>query len=419
MEQTSFSDRSSIFKTTLLALGVAAASLAAAAGLFALPGSAPAQLAGFLFAALLLVSLALAASGWIVLRRLSLAELGAPDLFLESNLGRREVALERPAGFRAGALRRLAARATLGHDFMVGDAVEIRSLKEIEATLDERGCLDGMPFQPEMLRFCGRSGRVFRSIDKIYDYGRTRLMRRLDGCVLVSALRCAGADHGGCQARCYMIWKTEWLRRPGESAAPQPVARGGLVAPTRVIEPSADGVERERFLCQFTELHAASRPMGAWEIGKEFRPLVAGNVTLRTWVVGLATRYFNLVQGLRGGTGFPALPRIKAAISIETMPLAPGDTVVVRPITEIASTLNDKGKHRGLWFDRDQIKHCGKTRTVLARVERIIDDAHGQMLSMKTPCILLEEVDYSGEVLNFNAQHDLFFWREAWLEKKG
>ena len=56
---------------------------------------------------------------------------------------------------------------------------------------------------------------------------------------------------------------------------------------------------------------------------------------------------------------------------------------------------------------------------MLARVDRIIDDAHGQMLAMKTPCILLEGVDYSGEVLNFNAQQDLFFWREAWLEKTG
>ena len=100
------------------------------------------------------------------------------------------------------------------------------------------------------------------------------------------------------------------------------------------------------------------------------------------------------------------------------MPLVPGDKVVVRPIVEIAGTLNDKGKHRGLWFDPDQIKHCGKPRTVLARVDRIIDDAHGQMLAMKTPCILLEGVDYSGEVLNFNAQQDLFFWREVWLEKK-
>lgn len=419
MKHEALSYRSSVLKTTLPALGAAGAALIVAVLLLARSGDAPAQFVGGVLVLTALVPLALAASGWIVLRRLRLAELGATDLFLETNQDRREPELGRVGGFRAGALRRLVARTMLGHDLMVGDEVEIRSLDEILATLDERGCLDGMPFQPEMVRFCGHRGQVFRSIDKIYDYGRTRLMRRLKGCVLVSGLRCDGSEHGGCEARCYMIWKTEWLRSPGKSIAPQQPPRSGRVAPTRVTEPSASEGARERFLCQFTELHAASAPMGRWGIGKEVRPLVAGNVTLRTWIVGLATRYFNLVQRLRGGSGFPARPRVKGVIPIEVVPLAPGDRVVVRSIAEIASTLNDKGKHRGLWFDPDQIKHCGKPRTVLARVDRIIDDAHGQMLSMKTPCILLEGVDYSGEVLNFNAQQDLFFWREVWLEKTG
>jgi hypothetical protein len=419
MKHNGSNDRSSYRKTTLLALGVAVVLVLIAALLCALPDSAAAKIAGVAFAVIALVPFTLAASGWIVLRRHRRAELGAPDLFLESNAARREDALERPDGFRAGRLRRWLARAVLGHDFLAGDVVEIRSLEEIEATLDERGCLGGLPFQAEMARLCGRRGRVFRSIDKIYDYGRTRLMRRLGGCVLVSGLRCDGSEHGSCQALCYMVWKAEWLRRPGDRSAPARAASGGHIAPPRVSERAADGTVRERFLCQFTELHWASAPMGTWEIGKELRPLVAGNVTLRTWIVGLTTRFFNLAQRLRQGTGFPHPPTpVAGASAIEAVPLAPGDTVVVRSHAEIASTLNAKSKHRGLWFDRDQIKHCGTTRKVLARVDRIIDDAHGQMLQMKTPCILLEGVDYSGEVLNFNAQHDLFFWREVWLEKK-
>ena len=63
------------------------------------------------------------------------------------------------------------------------------------------------------------------------------------------------------------------------------------------------------------------------------------------------------------------------------------------------------------------IKHCGAEHRVSARVERIIDDSNGEMRLMKTPCIMLERVDYSGEFLNFNAQHDYFFWREAWLKR--
>ena len=404
-----------MLKTTLLGAGAGAVALAAG-GALAASAAGPLALSGVALAVAALLPLAVAGSGAIVLHRVGRVERGETDLFLQCNEPRLEASLDRPDGFRAGALRRVAARTMLGHDYLVGDEVEIKSLEEIQATLDENGCLGGMPFMPEMVAFCGRRGRVFRSVDKIYDYGRTRGMRRLPGCVLVSGLRCDGEPHGGCQARCYAIWRTEWLRRPGEARS---AAGQGRVAPARVPSKAPDGTPRERYFCQYTELHAASTPLGVWGIGKELRPLVAGNVTLKTWIVGLATRLFNRVQVLRGGAGFPDRPRLKGLAPIEPTPLVPGDRVTVRSIIEIESTLNDKGKHRGLWFDPDQIKHCGKPRTVIARVDQIIDDAWGQMLTMKTPCILLEGVDYSGETLSFSAQHDLYFWREHWLVKQG
>lgn len=414
-------ERSSFLKTLVLAAGGATV-LAGAAGLSAawLPGWAG-ILSALVFGAGALAGLLLAASGAVVLERHRRAHEGGAELYLASNDSRRAEALAAPGGFRAGGLRRLAARWLLGHDFLAGDEVEVRSLEEILTTLDEHGCIDGMPFQAEMVPYCGRRLHVFRSVDKIFDYGRTRVMRRLRGCVLLAGLRCDGSDHGGCQARCYLMWRTEWLRRPGEAGATAAGATrpAAQVAAPRGTETLPDGTSRERFHCQFTQLHAASTPMGAWEIGKELRPFVAGNITVRTWLVGLATRLFNLAQARRGGTGYPAMPpRRPAVIPIVAEPLQPGDTVVVRPGLEIASTLNEKNKHRGLWFDRDQLKYCGDTRKVLARVERIIDDVHGQMLPMKTPCILLDGVDYSGESLNFSAQHDLFFWREVWLKKQ-
>lgn len=414
MTQQGSPGRSSALKTTLLASGAGAVTLAVG-GALATAATGALALSGVALAVAALLPLAVAASGAIVLHRLRRVERGDTDLFLECNQSRLEASLDNPDGFRTGLLRRLLARAMLGHDLLVGDEVEVRSLEEIQATLDEKGCLGGIPFMPEMVPFCGRPGRVFRSVDKIYDYGRTRGMRHLKNCVLVSGLRCDGERHGGCQARCYVIWRTEWLRKPGG-------ARGATltraIAPAQVLAVAPDGTPRQRYFCQYTELHAASTPMGPWGLGKELRPLVAGNVTLKTWIVGLATRLFNRVQLLRGGTGFPDRPRIKGLPAIEPTPLVPGDRVIVRPIVEIESTLNDKGKHRGLWFDPDQVKHCGKPRTVLARVDRIIDDAYGQMLAMKTPCILLEGVDYSGETLSFSAQHDLYFWREHWLVKQ-
>ena len=64
---------------------------------------------------------------------------------------------------------------------------------------------------------------------------------------------------------------------------------------------------------------------------------------------------------------------------------------------------------------RDMIRHCGQHYTVLRRVERIIDDATGEMLEMATPCLLLTEA--SGEFLRFCAQHEYPFWREVWLSR--
>jgi hypothetical protein len=51
----------------------------------------------------------------------------------------------------------------------VGDWVEVRSQAEILATLDERGCLDGLPFMPQMVDFCGRRFQVVKRSHKLCD----------------------------------------------------------------------------------------------------------------------------------------------------------------------------------------------------------------------------------------------------------
>ena len=47
-----------------------------------------------------------------------------------------------------------------------GEWVEVKGEAEILATLDERGMLDGMPFMPEMRRFCGRRFQVKSRADR-------------------------------------------------------------------------------------------------------------------------------------------------------------------------------------------------------------------------------------------------------------
>jgi hypothetical protein len=409
--------RSSYWKTTVLAAASAfAAALATVGALLALPAPAG-PILGTVFGVAAIAALVFTTFGLVVQRREARTVAGQADLFLELNQPRREAALAAPTGFRAGFLRRLTGRLLLGHGFLVGDEVVVRPLAEILATLDADGRLDGIPFQREMARFSGQRVRVFRVLDKIYDYGRTRRMRRLDGFVLLSGLRCDGTDHGGCQARCYLLWNVKWLQRAGAKTSAEPA---GVAAPVPAPELRAQTAAAATgiYECQFTRLHAATRQLPVWGIGKELRPLVAGNFSLGAWYVGLATRGFNNVQRLRGGVGFPIIPLPPEKPGAAEAPhLNEGDQVVVAPIEAIARTLNRAYKNRGLWFDRDMVKHCGKRYRVLARVDRIIDDATGEMRTMKTPCVLLDGADYSGEFLNFNVQHDPFFWREAWLER--
>jgi hypothetical protein len=354
-------------------------------------------------------------AGLLVLGRYRRALTGQPDLFLSLAAARREERLTAEGGFRGGRIRRLLARLLLSHDFLVGDEVEIRPLSDILATLDESGMLEGIPFQPEMANLCGRRLRIFRCVDKIFDYGRTKRMRRLERCVLLVGLRCDGADHGGCQAMCYLLWKTQWLK-PLRAPAAESGTAGGRIAPT-FADVTEGGKVMRRYMCQYTQLHGATRPLHSWNLLQEVRPLVAGNVTLAGFLVGLGTRLFNRVQVLRHGNGFPFLPFAPDKPETpETAPMAIGDLVKVRPVEQIVRTLNRRYRNKGLWFDRDMVKHCGTTHRVLVRVERIIDDSNGEMLQMKTPSLLLSGADYSGEFLNFSAQHDYFFWRESWLE---
>ena len=347
---------------------------------------------------------------WREARRLR----GGSDAFLEITGQRREPDLEVPSGFRAGAIRRWLARRIMGHDLLPGDAIRIRPLPEILATLDANASLDGMPFQPEMMKFCGGEARVFRCLDKIYDYGRTKHMRRLEGCVLLSNLRCDGSAHDGCGATCYLIWKTEWLQHsPRAEMAPVATIDAAHV-PSTVAASTRHG---QALRCQFTELHGCTTEYPSLSLGRDLIPLLCGNYSAKAWLLAMLTRIFNGVQGLRGGIRFPPLPPVGEHLTKDSTALTVGERVAVLPLEQIARTLNSQGKNKGLWFDVEMVKHCGREYRVSARVQKIIDDATGEMRMMKTPCIVLDTVDSTGEGLHFNAQHDPIFWRESWLRR--
>jgi hypothetical protein len=343
------------------------------------------------------------------------------NLFQVLNRRRSDRELARGASDPGLWVRQTVRRLIRANTFVVGETVEIRSYDEIAATLDANGCVNELPFQAEMRRFCGRRAQIFRRVDKIYDYGRTKTLRRLDNVFLLTHLRCDGSAHDSCQAACYLMWKSDWLKRVDgrhtATGAPGPEA----ASPSLALEPVSPGSGAtaqpgRRYVCQFTQLAAASTAMSPLDYRQDLRPLLAGNLTLAAFWLGMMTRVFGWFQQLRGGVGYPAVPKPAAhPPSAPPRPLRPGDRVRILAGSEIVRTLSADGRNRGLWFDPDMLKYCGQSCLVTKRIERIIDDATGLMRVMKSPCIVLDGVDYAGESLRFVAQEEHLYWREVWL----
>src|SRR5262249_6972693 len=277
------------------ALLVPAALLFGILGIYWLPGFFG-SFAAAVGALVALAFLVLALAGGVVLVRHRDRALGKADLFLRLNRPRDAAAITAAPPSRAGDVRRWLARRFLGHDLVVGDRVEIKSWEEIRATLDEQGCLEGLPFMPEMAAKCGQLAYVFRCAHRLFDYRKTRLMRHMKGAVLLVEADCDGSHHGGCEAACYTIWKAAWLRR---------VEKGNTGSRPSAKRPDVSvlqfGTRAPRYTCQLTQLHAASQPVGKWSATNLLRPLIGGNVAPAAFIVGWLTHLFDELQGLRRG----------------------------------------------------------------------------------------------------------------------
>jgi len=147
------------------------------------------------------------------------------------------------------------------------------------------------------------------------------------------------------------------------------------------------------------------------------RDLWSGNVRFATFAKAVALALFNLVQEKTGGPTAPHQEAGNPQTSVSPpLNLQPGDIVRVKSKQEIAKTLS-KSRNRGLWFDVEMHRFCGGEFRVAKRVETIVDEASGRMLTMKHPCLVLEGVSATGEYRGLYPQNELIYWREVWLER--
>ena len=341
---------------------------------------------------------------------------------------------------------------------MAGDWVEVLSKQEILATLDGAGALDCLPFMPEMFEFCGQRFKVAKRAHKTCDPPNGLAGRRMDNAVHLEGVRCDGAAHGGCQHGCLIYWKEAWIKRVAAPGTPETVSVRGVSGQRRAAvrvggctendvvaraqRPSEQADSAEPiYVCQSTQVAAATRPLRWWDLRQYAEDYASGNVrpfqllsafvffvwhTLATSGLGLGALLrwvYDRFQALRGGTPYPwrtgKLPAGSKTPSA-TLNLQPGELVRVRSYQEILATLDENGVNRGMWFDAEMVPFCGGTYRVLQRVGRIINEKTGRMQHLKNECIMLEDVVCRAcyaKYRKFCPRGIYPFWREIWLER--
>jgi hypothetical protein len=327
----------------------------------------------------------------------------------------------------------------------IGELVEVRSVEEILATLDERGRMEALPFMPEMLRFVGKQFRVYRRAIKLCDTADWTGMHRMHDTVHLEELRCDGSAHGGCQAGCLLYWKEAWLKRvesdeasaetmpyfvPGDGASAEvssPVPAVIAMGTTRAGEAAESG--EVAYSCQATDLtRAAPERMPWWDARQYVRDVKSGNARPLAMIRSLLVMLFNKFQVanqrympgwvlVRHGERWPFIAGRLTRTPKEVLGLTAGELVEVKSREEILATLDAKSMNRGLRFDGEQLKYCGQRARVLRRVQRILDEKTGKMMHLPGDCIVLEGVICSGDYNQYCPRSIYPYWREIWLRR--
>ena len=135
--------------------------------------------------------------------------------------------------------------------------------------------------------------------------------------------------------------------------------------------------------------------------------------------------WLGLYDGVQALLGKPPYPVIQGELKktpSESLGLAPGDRVRVKPLAAIVKTLDVRNRNRGMAFDKEQSIYCGQEHVVHARVEQIIEEPTGKMMKLPNDCLILKDVAcrscYSEK--RIGCPRAIYsYWRECWLERAG
>lgn len=313
--------------------------------------------------------------------------------------------------------------------FRAGDRVLVRSPEEILSTLDADGTLDGLPFMPEMLHWCGRPFRVQRRVEKTcVDVappadGAWRRFSAND-VVILDSPRCDGQDHDGCKHGCRIFWKEAWLRPMDAEATTTQRSETGLEELRARLKVKSD---ENHYFCQSTELFKATEAFTGrhkfWWLRIPFREIRNGDRSVSEILKLFVLWYWVKLYRLATGEPWPRGPCKRTPR--ESLGLKPGDLVRVKSRAEIVKMLDHNGRNRGMAISYEMMRCCGAVAEVRYRVDRIIEERTGKMRELHDT-VTLQNLRNNETLcdeclcqyqLGDCPRGELSYWREIWLER--
>ncbi|HPN33613.1 MAG TPA: hypothetical protein PK843_03810 [bacterium] len=98
-----------------------------------------------------------------------------------------------------------------------GEKVRIKTIEEIQQTLDKSGKFAGLAFTPAQKKYCGGEYVVLKRLERAFNEGTWKMFKMRDT-VLLDDVVCdgrggIGCDWDGCDRHCLLWWKEIWLER--------------------------------------------------------------------------------------------------------------------------------------------------------------------------------------------------------------
>jgi hypothetical protein len=310
---------------------------------------------------------------------------------LEERLERRTLQLVRKARVRSGIL------------------VRIRDEEEILIKLDESGCLDGLPFMPEMRQYCGGVFKVLQCVNRILIEGHS--VRGFRDVFILEDVRCNGTAHGGCQRLCHFFWKESWLIFPTLENDPSFVASAPSVNQPGIF---LEGLTTLPCQGQASVLLRSTRRLDLLNLRQYIQDKQSGTRSFSGTCSMLLMMFLKRTfWGLR--KIYRRLFGKRQEVNDRPVLLHPGDLIEVRSKDEIRRTLDQNNKLSGLVFSDAMWRYCRKQFLVLKLVECIIVEETGVFQKVRDT-YLLEGVTCDGLAFRGCPRKCYWFWKGAWLK---